>query len=464
MPRLLMIAAMAYPPSRGSGTMRALGFTRHLAEFGWEAEVLTIDEALLGEHGDASLAMRVPRGIALLPITPLEYRLRRAPQGGNGASLTAASASSDAAPRGSFVKRTAANLLSFIFGQEIFPGVLWASRAATRPAAGRCDLIFSTSPPISNHLIARRLHRITRKPWIADFRDPYAVGAVKSITSGRRRAERLEAAILKEASAVVVVSPAMKEIYLRRFPDIHADKIRVITNGYDHDLAERAATIRAARPEERTAPLHILHAGLLYNVDCLETLCRAIREVGHTVGEAGHASSEGGRASKKVGRSIEKVASPVELEWVGHVPPTSLEVFRRHGLTPILPGRVSQAEAFDRMCRADVLFAEAGESIAHYAIRAKLFEYLLTGLPIIGLMKPGPSADVIRRTRSGAALDPVDVAGLAKFLSRCLVAKREGRLHALYPDRDIAAYDRRVLTGELSDLMNRLIERSSVAP
>lgn len=69
MKRLLMITTGAYPPSRGPGPLRALGFSRHLPEFGWEPVVLTLRPEQLGASADMSLWERIPPHVELHTVT-----------------------------------------------------------------------------------------------------------------------------------------------------------------------------------------------------------------------------------------------------------------------------------------------------------------------------------------------------------------------------------------------------------
>jgi hypothetical protein len=73
------------------------------------------------------------------------------------------------------------------------------------------DLIVSTGPPQSMHLIGRELARATGLPWIADFRDPWTkIFYFKHLSMTRateRWHKRMEKKVLDEATAVVAVSP-----------------------------------------------------------------------------------------------------------------------------------------------------------------------------------------------------------------------------------------------------------------
>ena len=92
----------------------------------------------------------------------------------------------------------------------------------------RVDVIFSSANPLTAHLVARRLHRETGLPWVAEFRDLWtdwdAPGGWR-----RRRDGALERALLAEATAVVTVSPTYADVLRRR----GARRVAVVTNGFD---------------------------------------------------------------------------------------------------------------------------------------------------------------------------------------------------------------------------------------
>ncbi len=447
--RLLMIATGAYPPSRGPGPLRALGFSRHLPEFGWEPVVLTLRPDQLGLSADMSLWERIPPHVELRAISAPEYWFRskaahnrprrRADQGAGLVGLAEQSEprASHAAPR-----MRSASILALmrrvglrIFGHEVYPGWLLASALKARSLARGCDAIFSTSPPFQNHIAARWVARWTGVPWVADFRDPYAIGTwhVRSNQAGRARAVRREVRVLRTADAVVVTTDAMRDLYLREVANLPGDRLHVITNGYDEDQRERADRILATIRPDPTAPLTLLHAGVFYSDEALEGVCKALRLL------------------------IDEKRARIEdfrLELVGAVKDAHKDIVQRHGLVPCvdLPGRVPQSEALERMCRADVLIV-AGESIGHYAIRAKLFEYMVARRPVLGLVADGPTAELIHRTGMGVCLRAEDSQQVADRVLSWLKAKRRGADFAR--DRKPAAdFDRRRLTGKLAEVVD----------
>ena len=105
------------------------------------------------------------------------------------------------------------------------------------------DIIFSSSPPPTVHLIAKKLAKWSGIKWVADFRDPWTkiyhydkinrIGITKSID------EKLEHKVIKEAAEIVVVGKSIsKALFKGNFPRKTAN---VITNGDDITLGLKGA-------------------------------------------------------------------------------------------------------------------------------------------------------------------------------------------------------------------------------
>ncbi len=125
----------------------------------------------------------------------------------------------------------------------------------------RPEVIYSTSPYMSGHLIALILHRCTRIPWIADFRDPWVDNPFRQLGFPSLRAwdSFLEWMVLRSASRVVCNTPTMTETLCRRRPWV-ARKCATIMNGIDRDLMEGITPIRVASAKDFV----LTHCGQFY--------------------------------------------------------------------------------------------------------------------------------------------------------------------------------------------------------
>jgi len=148
-----------FPPLGMGGTQRSAKFARYLPEFGWEPTVLTVKPIAYWAE-DASLleevaAIRLVRTGSLDPQRLLHLLKKGAGRAAPGAEKGAPAAGGMAA----WLNR---KLLPWFLLPD--SKILWrwhAARAAARLLhAGEFSAIWSTSPPHSTHLIARRLAHI----------------------------------------------------------------------------------------------------------------------------------------------------------------------------------------------------------------------------------------------------------------------------------------------------------------
>src|SRR5690606_28627734 len=96
----------------------------------------------------------------------------------------------------------------------------------------RADLIYATVPPLTGLLVARRLARRFRIPWIAEFRDLWIDHPYYEAPAWRHRLEKLQQdRTVGEAAALVTVSEAWRDVLKNRF----GKPVATILNGFDPD-------------------------------------------------------------------------------------------------------------------------------------------------------------------------------------------------------------------------------------
>jgi glycosyltransferase involved in cell wall biosynthesis len=232
----VLIITYYWPPSGGGGVMRWLKMSKYLPEFGWKPIIYTpenpdssvVDESLLDEiHPEIKTVKR--------PIWE-PYRLFRRLTGKSKDEKFKAGYISEASS-GDWKSK----LSVFIRGNFLIPDprMFWikpSRRFLTNYLKENpVDLIVSTGPPHSMHLIALGLKKRFETPWIADFRDPWTdidFYEKLRLTSWADKIHRkLELKVLEKADHVVTVSPQCSKD-LRK---ISKREVEVIYNGFDPD-------------------------------------------------------------------------------------------------------------------------------------------------------------------------------------------------------------------------------------
>jgi len=109
----------------------------------------------------------------------------------------------------------------------------------------KVDVIFTTSPPESCHLVGYILSKITGRPWIADFRDLWTAKKIVNVAVTpvhRCIYESLERLILNSSSHIIANTEGNRDFYIESFK-VPYHKISYISNGFDpHDIKNGGVT------------------------------------------------------------------------------------------------------------------------------------------------------------------------------------------------------------------------------
>jgi len=363
-PKKVLMIAFHYPPMRGSsGIQRTLKFSQYLPEWGWQPVLLSAHARAYSNPGNdqmGEIPAQVPvcRAFALDTARHLAWR-------GRYAGLLA----------------LPDRWVSWVLG-AVPAGLALIRRH-------RPQILWSTYPIATAHLIAYVLQRLTGLPWVADLRDPMTDVGYPEKPLTRRVYLWIERRTVERCTVAVCTTPGAVDTYRRRFPHLPADRFRLVENGYDEEnfrdaqqhgamspLAASAPPAPAAADHTDTgaglqaappAPLVLLHSGVIYPserdpVPLFEALA-ALRQQG-LVGPA---------------------TLRVVLRATGHDDFLS-GLLVSHGLqdmvtlAPHQPYRAALAE----MLGVDALLILQASNCNHQ-IPAKLYEYLRAGRPILAL-------------------------------------------------------------------------------
>ncbi|HUI62170.1 MAG TPA: glycosyltransferase [Steroidobacteraceae bacterium] len=304
-----------------------------------------------------------------------------------------------------------------------------AIRAARRMIAEHgAQVLYSSSPPHSAHLVARRLRRQYGLPWVADFRDAWTqLATYRPPTRVHARLERwLEGGILHHADAIIANTPRNKAAMVEQF-GIDVAKVHVIPNGFDPQDFESA-------PEPTAKSRFVVSClGNFYAMPDPAVFFQAFRRFTDVHPEA-HLRLFGWHA-----RSVRAAAA-------GFLRAGSWE----HS------GRVDHPRAVHVMRTSAVLLANVPNEQASHWVPGKLYEYLAAGRPILFIGPPdGDAAEIIRATRTGSVV-PNEEAAIFGALEEFHRLWRKD-LSAWRPDvAAINRFDRRMQAQYLSQILRNL--------
>ncbi len=419
--RHLLLVSHFFPPMGGGGVQRVTKFVKYLAAHGWRTTVLC------GRAED--YWMRDETLLADLPASTRVLRTAAASGLGILRRLRAEATGDKRSSRGFDGLRRASEW--FLIPDSYIGWLPFAMRVAESLRQDPPDVMLSSGPPDTNHLVALGLRRRMRWPWVADFRDPW-VGLhllVPPTPWHRRRHAALERAVLAEADALVATTTWLQELLRQRGPANAC--LHLIRNGYDpEDFA--AAPVEAPRQD---GPLRLAHTGMLTLTRSAAGLLRALQLV-----FARHPELRG----------------RIELDLVGARESDNDALVHALGLQDCvhLRGYVAHAAAIASMRRADVLVLLKHTS-ARYAglVPGKFYEYLGAERPILALVPESEAATLVRELRCGVVAGPADPEAIASALVDLHAAKQSGTLARRFHSGALPQFQRSAQAGELANLL-----------
>ena len=396
----VLLVTYYFPPSGGSGVQRPTKMARYLPDAGVGLTVLTVDPAHAAyPDPDPTMLADVPPSVTVVRTKAWDpYAAYAALLGKPKAETVGVGFVKGGGGRKEALARW---LRANVFLPDARVGwVPYALRAARRLHAARpFDAVVTTAPPMSLHLVGLGLARATGLPWVADFRDPwtdrYDVQGLPRTAAALRLDRALERAVLRRATRVVAVSPSLaRSLEARR-----GGRVDVIPNGFDPaDFAEPAP------PVDRDA-FRLAFVGNFLGQQDAPGLWRALARL----------SADHGR---------------LRLRLVGNVDPAVEASLGAHGLADLVErgSYVPHAEAVAEMRRSAALLLPVNRTPGAEAIvTGKLFEYLGSGRPVLGVGPvTGDAARLVADAVAGAFFGWDDADGPEAFLRRHYAAWAAG--------------------------------------
>jgi glycosyltransferase involved in cell wall biosynthesis len=426
-----LIITYYWPPSGGSAVLRWVKFSKYLRDFGWEPVIYTPANPEPQET-DVSLLKDIPDGIEIIKTSIIEpYGIYKWLTGRKQSDRLGVAMMSGNKKAG-LMSRISLWIRSNLFIPD--PRMLWI-RPSVRYLRNYIrlnpvDVIITSGPPHSMHLIGMHLSEKTGIPWVADFRDPWTnidfYRDLKLTGIAHRYHRKLERKVLQSAHLVLTVSPTMTE----EFRLIGGRQVVTLTNGFDTEPMP---------PSMPDADKFILvHLGSVPSSRNPESLWIAISELVKI--STAFASKLQIRLTGKVDLKVSEAISQYHLE-----PYTLFENFVPHSQTPKLLGSASV-----------LLLLINNTPNAKGILTNKFFEYLATGKPVLAIGPvDGDAAQILKETGAGEIIAYNDVPALQLHLLKLfeLYSKRQLNKYT----GNIEKYTRKHLTGELTTLLNRLI-------
>ncbi len=426
--RRVLVIAYYFPPMGLSGVQRTAKFVKFLPKFGWQPTVLTceprgyyaFDDSLWAEIQDAGIDVIRARGWDPTRL----YRKREV-----------------MALPSERRRRWISALSQFFFIPDNKIGWYRAARMAGTDAHRRepFDVIFSTAPPYTAHLVGCALSRRLGVPLVLDFRDDWIGNPRHSYPTPIHRSlsTRLEQKAIQSCRRVIVINDYIRRNLLARNADIvSSENVSVISQGFDPEDFEGMAPVRAESDR-----FTLLYSGVFYDAQTPEFFLRALADLLT-------------RRADLRGR--------IDAVFAGLLPGTAMERARELGVQSVVrhTGYLPHEELVQHLLAADALWMTVGRQEGAETIStSKLFEYFGARKPVLGLVPRGAAREALSRYGAAEIVEPDSVAEISAAIGRLYDAWERGEL-PVPDDAVVKLYDRVRLTRRLHQLFESVLQES----
>jgi glycosyltransferase involved in cell wall biosynthesis len=432
MMKRVLFVTYYFPPSGGPGVQRSLKFAKYLPSFGWAPTVLTVrPERASYPSLDLKMMEEIPPGLpvertgAWDPYALYAQLLGQKKEEAVGVAFIGGEEESWKQKLGKWVR---ANL----FLPDARVG--WVPFAVRRGMElldrEPFDVILTSGPPQSVHLTGRALARRSGLPWCADFRDPWTDISYYQelpLTPGARRIDAsLERSVLSEADRVIAVSPSLRRMLASKTQT----PISVIMNGFD-ETDFRGTEVRQ---QEKFVIAHVGNLAASQNPDALWKALRQMREQG-LIPDLRLLMV--GNVDAAVRKEIAEYELEEILDFVPYVPHDEAVAYMRGAsLLLLCINRVPDAECI---------------------MTGKLFEYLASGRPVLGIGPPeGDAAAVLDETGAGSMYRHGEAESVGAYVLRHYEAWKSGQPLPGANHEVAAPFSRRGQAEQLASLLSEV--------
>lgn len=431
----VLIITYYWPPSGGAGVQRWLKFVKYLRQYNWEPVVYTPSNPEM-PYVDNSLLADIPKDVRIINQPIIEpYQLYRRFTGKKKGEKFQHGFLKDQQNKPEGLKE---KIAVWIRGNLFIPDarVFWVKPSVryltTYLKDNPVDIVVTTGPPHSVHLIGKAIKKKMKLPWIADFRDPwtgiYYFDKLMLTKFAKMIHQRMEKKVLNQADQIVVVGDTMK----KDFEKMTGASVTTITNGFDHEDYNKITGTQ--KPDK----FRIVYTGMFLPdqnpAELWEVLSELVQE-------------------------NKKFAELFEILFVGKTDSTILDSIRANDLMEFLSieDYIPHEELSAKQQIAAVLLLSINRiPNASYILTGKVFEYLSSGRPILAICpEESDIASIIIETNSGLVV-PFN----QKFkLKQSLIILFDAFLKdsQLFEPHNIEAYSRLALTKRMAMLFDEVI-------
>jgi hypothetical protein len=423
----VLIITYYWPPAGGSGVQRWLKFVKYLQGLGITPVVYSVESPEYAIE-DKTLEKEIPAGVEVIRQPIWEpYKLAELFSKSKAKKTSAGFLSQ----KQSFLGRIATYIRAnyFIPDARMFwikPSVKYLE---TYLKENGIDLIISSGPPHSLHLIAQKIKEKTGVKWVSDFRDPWTdIDYFHQLPLSKRAKKKhfsLEKEVLQKSDAVLVVGKTMQNNYLGFNKNTH-----VVSNGFDIENSE---------PEKKLdEKFSITHIGMMNEDRNPIVLWNVLAELKNEIDgfEADLEIKLIGKLAAIVLKDLELNSLTNQVNRIDYLPHNEVQIYQRKSQVLLLAvNKVPSAKGI---------------------VTGKIFEYLVAKRPILAIgPEDGDLSEILSKSKVGKIVDFDDHKKLKSVIVEMYNDYKKNDLKV--SSQDIEQYHRKNITEQLSKLLKTIV-------
>lgn len=231
----VLIVTYYWPPAGGAGVQRVLKFAKYLPKFGWQPIILTVSKPDAPAY-DETLQTDIPIECKVYKTKSLEpFSLYKKLTGKDDSYKIPG----DVLVKNknlSFIEKLSKWIRLNLFIPDAKIGWMPSAIKEAKNIINeeKIDIIFSTSPPPTTALIAKKIAKISKLKWVADFRDPWMeivyYQNVERSSLTKYIDSKFEKTVLNRADVLLTISRDMVNLFTTK---VGNKNYKIIPNGFD---------------------------------------------------------------------------------------------------------------------------------------------------------------------------------------------------------------------------------------
>jgi glycosyltransferase involved in cell wall biosynthesis len=415
-----------FPPMGGSGVQRPLKFAKYLRDYGWNPIILcpepgiyhTFDESLEKELDALDLEIHRVKNADIFQKAATHNRKKIV------------------------VSNRKAKLLRRISRLFFYPD---NKRGWIKPAISKAleiisensiDAIFSSAPPFSNHIIGQQIKEATDIPLVVDYRDSWSRNHFQENLWGWQKniLRNQETKIIASTDKIICLDNFIKENFIKDYPESKS-KVSVIPHGFDAEDFDKKTSSPILKYKDKK--LNFLYSGLFYEQNQPDLFLSAIHNLVC---------------------NDDKLKDIIHLHFQGGVDHRIQELINSYGLEYCVTdyGYVPHSVAVENLIKADVLWMISNFDPNLKQIKSgKLYEYIGTKKPILGLVHESEASLLLEKYGSGFWAPPTSELKIRQIILEIInVWKRDN--FSPVDETFVNKFNRKKLAEHLSSIFNTI--------